>query len=71
MFDSIKAHVKTHFAVGEYFLECKHIINFIESTIPSDDTIEEAFERKKLKYAELVVEVRERGWQAHTRPVEI
>ena len=59
MFDSIKAHVKTHFAVGEYFLECKHIINFIESTIPSDDTIEEAFKRKKLKYAELLVEVRE------------
>ena len=25
----------------------------------------------KLKYAELVAEAREQGWQAHTRPVEI
>ena len=33
--------------------------------------IEEAFERKNLKYAELVAEVRERDWQAHTIPVEI
>lgn len=29
------------------------------------------FERKKVKYAELVAKVRERVWQAHTIPVEI
>ena len=52
-----------------FFPECKHMVYFIESTIPSEDTIEEAFERKKLRYPELVVEVGERGWQAHTRPV--
>ena len=28
-------------------------------------------ERKKLKFAKLVVEAREHSWQAHTRPVEI
>lgn len=43
----------------------------IELTIPFEDAIEEAFERKKLEYAELVTEVRDQGWQAHTRPVEI
>ena len=33
--------------------------------------IKEPFERKKLKYVELVMEARERVWRAHTRPVEI
>ena len=32
---------------------------------------EEAFERMKLKYAELVAEARQQGWQAHTTPVEM
>ena len=40
-------------------------------TIHFVDVIEEAFERKKLRCAELVEEVRVQGWQAHTRPVEI
>ena len=29
------------------------------------------FKRKKLKFAELVAEAMERGWQAHTKTVEI
>ena len=33
--------------------------------------IHEALERKTLKYAELVVEARQLGWQANTRLVEI
>ena len=44
---------------------------FTDFKIPFQDAIEEAFERMKLKYAELVAEAREQGWQAHTRPVEI
>ena len=36
--------------------------------IPFEDVIEEAFERKRLKYPELVAEMRE---QVHTRPVKI
>ena len=36
-----------------------------------EEASEKAFERKELKYAELVAEAREQGWQAHTRPVEI
>ena len=39
--------------------------------IAFEDVIEEAFERKRLKYAYLVVEAREQDWQAYTRPVEI
>ena len=49
--------------------EC--IVYFTELTTPFEDVNEEAFERKKLKYAELVAEARERSWQAHTRPVEV
>ena len=50
------------------YSECKRIVYLTELTIPFEDAIEEAFERKKLKYAELVAEAKE---QAHTRPVEI
>ena len=32
------------------YSECQGIVYFIESTIPFEDAIEEAFERKKLKY---------------------
>ena len=53
------------------YSECERIVYFIELTIPFEDAIEEAFERKKLKYVELVAQERQRGWQAHTRPVEI
>ena len=52
-----------------FYSECERIVYFIELMIPFEDVIEKAFERKKLLYAEL--EARERGWQAHTRPVEI
>ena len=54
-----------------WYSECGHTVYFTELAIPFEDEIEEAFERKKLKYAKLVVEARERGWQADTRPVEI
>ena len=34
--------------------ECECIVYFMKLTIPFEDVIEEAFERKKLKYAEVV-----------------
>ena len=34
--------------------------------MPFEDAIQEKFERKKLKYAELVAEARQRCWQ-HTQ----
>ena len=40
------------------YSECEHLVYFIELMIPFEDIIEEDFERKKLKYAELVAEVR-------------
>ena len=36
-----------------------------------EDVIHKALERKTLKYAELVVEARQLGWQANTRLLEI
>ena len=53
------------------YSECECIVHFIELTISFEDEIAEAFERKKLKYVELVAQERQRGWQAHTRPMEI
>ena len=49
------------------YTECECIVYFIKLPIPFEDAIEEAFERKRLKYAEQVVWVRERGLLAHTR----
>ena len=37
--------------------ECERIVYLIELTIPFQDAIQEAFERKALEYAELVAEV--------------
>ena len=48
--------------------ECQCILYFIELRISY--VIKEAFERKKINYAEMVAEAREQGWEAHTtRPV--
>ena len=56
-------------------LYCKcqylYIVNFIELRIPFEDVIRGTFERKKLKYAELVAKPRQQGWASHTRPVEM
>ena len=53
------------------YSECERIVYLIELIIPFEDAIEEAFESKKLKYAELVAEAWQQGWQGDTRPVEI
>ncbi|XP_076879265.1 uncharacterized protein LOC143527830 [Brachyhypopomus gauderio] len=53
------------------YSESKRIVYFIELTVPFEDEVDAAYERKRLKYADLVAEVRERGWQAYIRPVEV
>lgn len=53
------------------YSESKRIVYFIELTVPFEDEVDGAYERKRLKYADLVAEVRERGWQAYIRPVEV
>lgn len=47
------------------------MVLYSELPIPFEDAIEEAFQRRKLKHAELVVEARQHGCQAHASPVEI
>ncbi|KAI3369602.1 hypothetical protein L3Q82_024494, partial [Scortum barcoo] len=37
----------------------------IELTVPWEDAIEEAFERKKLQYSNLVAEAEDRSWKTH------
>uniref|UniRef100_A0A3B1K6T8 Reverse transcriptase domain-containing protein n=1 Tax=Astyanax mexicanus TaxID=7994 RepID=A0A3B1K6T8_ASTMX len=53
------------------YSESKRIVYFIELTVPFEDEVDGAYERKRLKYTDLVAEVRERGWQAYIRPVEV
>ena len=43
----------------------------VELTVPWEQNIQEAYERKKARYADLVAECQEKGWKATTYPVEI
>ncbi|XP_063050368.1 uncharacterized protein LOC134445223 [Engraulis encrasicolus] len=43
----------------------------LELTVPWEDRIEEAFERKKAKYLELVDDCRLKGWRARCEPIEV
>ncbi|XP_061896833.1 uncharacterized protein LOC133645919 [Entelurus aequoreus] len=43
----------------------------LELTVPWEERIDEANERKRAKYAELTVECRSNGWRARCEPVEI
>ena len=42
-----------------------------ELTVPWEDNVEEAHERKKEKYEELVMQSEECGWRAHCYPFEV
>ena len=46
-------------------------VYIIELTVPWEDAMEEAYERKHLRYSELAAEARQRGWNAEVRPVEV
>ena len=43
----------------------------IELTVPHEDRIDEAQERKRLKYQELVEKCQDKGWKAWCLPVEV
>ncbi|KAG1932793.1 hypothetical protein F2P79_020826 [Pimephales promelas] len=45
--------------------------HLIELTVPLEEGIEAAFERKKAKYSELAAECREAGWKMTVHPVEV
>ncbi|RXN15156.1 proteasome subunit beta type-7-like protein [Labeo rohita] len=40
-------------------------------TVPWEDAVEEAFERKSLKYTELAADAEQRGWKSKVCPVEV
>lgn len=46
-------------------------VALIELTVPTEEGIEAAFERKKAKYSELAAECREAGWKTTIYPVEV
>lgn len=46
-------------------------VYIIELTVPWEDAVDEAYERKHLRYAELAAEAQHRGWNAEVRPVEV
>ena len=43
----------------------------LELTVPWEDRMEEAFERKRAKYEELASECRSRGWRTRCNPIEV
>ena len=43
----------------------------LELTVPWEERMEEAHERKKAKYLELVEACRESGWKARCEPIEV
>ncbi|XP_036071215.1 uncharacterized protein LOC112142521 [Oryzias melastigma] len=43
----------------------------LELTVPWEDRIDEANERKRAKYADLVEECRHNGWKARCEPIEV
>ncbi|XP_049897834.1 uncharacterized protein LOC126388657 [Epinephelus moara] len=43
----------------------------LELTVPWEDRMEEAFERKRAKFEELAGECRSRGWRARCNPIEV
>ncbi|MDG2555412.1 hypothetical protein P7M41_25800, partial [Vibrio parahaemolyticus] len=49
----------------------QRIVYFIELTVPWEDSVEEAYERKKLRYADLGAEAEQRGWKTRICPVEV
>ena len=46
-------------------------VYIVELTVPWEEAIDEAFERKRLRYANLAAEAEERGWNVKVWPVEV
>ncbi|KAJ8011633.1 hypothetical protein DPEC_G00060290 [Dallia pectoralis] len=59
-----KNHTKNH-------TKNQSSVYIIELTVPWEAAVEEAFERKSLKYTELAADAEQRGWKAKVCPVEV
>ncbi|MGH0157353.1 UNVERIFIED_CONTAM: hypothetical protein FKN15_033297 [Acipenser sinensis] len=46
------------------------LVHLVELTVPWEDAVDEAYERKKLWYAQLAAEAEQRGWRVRVYPVE-
>ena len=51
-----------------FFLKTCHIVKL---TVLWESVVDEVFEWKTLKYAELVAQVKQNGWHAEVLPVEV
>ena len=49
---------------------CRRVY-IIELTVPWEEAIDEAYERKRLRYSDLAAQAEERGWTVLVRPVEV
>lgn len=49
---------------------CRRVF-IVELTVPWEEAIDEAYERKKLRYSHLAAEAEGRGWTVKVRPVEV
>ncbi|KAK2864561.1 hypothetical protein Q7C36_003715 [Tachysurus vachellii] len=47
------------------------LVYIIELTVPWEGAVEEAYERKRLRYAELATDVQQQGWNVKVPPVEV
>jgi len=47
------------------------IVQLIELTVPCEDALDEAYERKKMWYAHLATEAEQQGWRVQVYPVEV
>lgn len=47
------------------------LVYIIELTVPWEGAVEEAYERKRLRYADLAADAQQQGWKAFVRPVEV
>lgn len=52
-------------------LSVNEISYVVELTVPSEDGVDEASERKKTKYSELATEAAQNGWKTKIFPVEV
>lgn len=46
-------------------------VYILELTVPWENAVEEAYERKKLRYTELAMDAQQRGWSSKIYPVEV
>ncbi|MGH0144990.1 UNVERIFIED_CONTAM: hypothetical protein FKN15_057550 [Acipenser sinensis] len=47
------------------------LVHLVVLTVPWEDAVDEAYERKKLQYTQLAAEAERRGWRVQVYPVEV